>query len=194
MGSRQPSLRPRRSSGWVMFGLLAVPGMALLAAPFVIVATGGWPLTGNWLLAVLWLLMVIGCARLVRGVDRRIRQRSALEPFGDPTQTESTGTTLTLRRLPAYRDALRAYRVVVDGERIGKIRDSETVTLEIAEGAHELWLTVDWVRSRAIDFKVIRGENRDFVCQASSRFGLYDLIFGRGEGIQLREGDVADAS
>src|SRR5690348_7238813 len=119
MGSRQPSLRSRR----LVSGVWMVVGIALLAGWVSLAATGRGPL------AVLGLIMVGSFAFVVRGVDRRMRQQPVVEPVDEPTTAEGARATLTLRRLPAYRDSLAAYRVVVDGERVGKVRDSETVTV-----------------------------------------------------------------
>src|SRR3982074_454440 len=113
MGWGLPSLRSRRLSVAVVSGLITVLGIALATGWVLLTATGSWPL------AVLGLVMLVSLGFIVRRVDRRMRQHPVVEPVDEPTQAERVGATLTLRRLPAYRDALRAYRVVVDGEPIG---------------------------------------------------------------------------
>lgn len=57
--------------------------------------------------------------------------------------------TLEIRREGRrYGDRLRAYRVVVDGERLGTVKRGETQGFEVEPGHHSVKLHLDWCRSR----------------------------------------------
>jgi hypothetical protein len=144
-------------------------------------------LTDNWVVALLGFAVVACMALAVTRIDRRMRRHRPAAAAAPPA-SPGPRSSLVLQRIPAYRDALRAYSVVVDGEHIGKVRNGESATFELEEGSHELRLFVDWVRSRPIRFEVRRGESRNFECEAGVRSVLYDITIGRGDAIQLREG------
>lgn len=55
--------------------------------------------------------------------------------------------TITIRRGHALVHALRAYAVLVDGVRLGTLRQGETFRCDVGTGRHEVRLTVDWCGS-----------------------------------------------
>jgi len=60
--------------------------------------------------------------------------------------------TLRIIRDSGFVDFLRAYFVVVDGEKVGKIRNGKTKEFPISSGRNELSLRIDWCGSRTIQF------------------------------------------
>ena len=54
---------------------------------------------------------------------------------------------LFIRRARAYADALRAYKVFVDGEPRGAVRQGDELKLEVAPGPHTVQMRIDWCSS-----------------------------------------------
>ena len=54
---------------------------------------------------------------------------------------------LIIRRGHAYRDKLRDYKVLVDGEVVGKVSDGGEFTHELTAGEHKVQCKVDWCSS-----------------------------------------------
>lgn len=61
--------------------------------------------------------------------------------------------TIRLRRVAEFRDRLRAYKVVLDGQVIGQIRHGEEAEFAVEPGPHELYLKIDWCRSNTVEFE-----------------------------------------
>jgi hypothetical protein len=56
-------------------------------------------------------------------------------------------STIEIQRASAYTDRVRAYHVLVDNTDIGTIKNGETKTFDVAPGAHEVKLKIDWAYS-----------------------------------------------
>jgi hypothetical protein len=78
------------------------------------------------------------------------------------------GLTATLRveRAAApWRDRLRPYRIVVDGETVGSVADGTTEEVSVAPGRHTLRLRIDWASSPEVEFVVADGEQVTLRCR-----------------------------
>jgi hypothetical protein len=87
-----------------------------------------------------------------------------------------------------YAGSLRAWQIVVDGQRIGRIREGETHTVDVEAGRHQLWLTVDRIlRSQIETVEVGAGELIVFQCWPRAKPGtfLYSLAYQRTQHIRL---------
>jgi hypothetical protein len=82
---------------------------------------------------------------------------------------------LTVRRMTKYPDRLRAYKVRLDGEVLGSLLGSESVTLPLAPGRHLLVMAIDWCSSELILFEVKSGEHAVFEC--GSQLTGWRLLF-----------------
>ena len=76
---------------------------------------------------------------------------------------------LRIARDSGYADHFRAYKVVVDGETAGEIRDGETKEFSISGGRHNLTLRIDWCGSKTIEFAVVEGEIVTFDARSNLR-------------------------
>jgi hypothetical protein len=85
-------------------------------------------------------------------------------------------------------DALRSYRVMLDGEEVGRIRDGERATYEVASGRHELFLKLDWCRSPALAIDLGQEEKALLECEPSGSLatGWFFAFFQRHRYITLR--------
>jgi hypothetical protein len=56
-------------------------------------------------------------------------------------------TDLVLRRSAGFRDILRAYRIFVDGRKVGKINRNSEIRIPVSAGKHTVQLKIDWCSS-----------------------------------------------
>jgi hypothetical protein len=88
---------------------------------------------------------------------------------------------IRIKRDSGYTDSARAYKVVRDGNVVGKINDDQWLELEVAPGKHQLQMKIDWCYSNMVDFEM--GESDiEFQCGSNLRgfkilLALYYLIF-----------------
>ena len=73
-------------------------------------------------------------------------------------------TDLIISRPGAWVDALRGYRVLVDGAERGEVRQKQTVTLPVEPGEHTLRLEVDFLGSETRRFRAAEAPVR-FSCR-----------------------------
>lgn len=98
---------------------------------------------------------------------------------------------LRLNRTRAYADKMRAYKVVVDGDVIGEIRNGESMGFDVAPGSHNLVLTIDWCRSREVPFEASSGVDVAFDLSPRARgwavlLSLYVVLFKRTDYVNIQ--------
>jgi hypothetical protein len=101
---------------------------------------------------------------------------------------------ITVARGGAYVDKARAYKVMLDGTEVGRVKDGKTESFSVPAGAHELNLKVDWATSPTMRFDVAPGEEVRFACRpAGNPFtALLYSLFARKKYLKLeREGGAA---
>jgi hypothetical protein len=73
---------------------------------------------------------------------------------------------ITVTRTPAiWRDRLRAYAIVVDGDAKGSIRGGETTTIEVDPGRHRVRTKIDWCRSADVEFELRERDEAILLCR-----------------------------
>lgn len=100
----------------------------------------------------------------------------------------STDAALVIRRGKAYVDKARAYKVMVDGSELGRIKQKQEVVYPLAPGRHELQLKIDWASSPAEAFDVEPGQRAVFECMpnANARNALIFMTVKRKEYLSLQ--------
>ena len=98
--------------------------------------------------------------------------------------------SLIITRDSGYADRLRAYKVVLNGESIGEIRNGETKEFPIGSGKHALSLKIDWCGSETVEFVVNREEKPAFRVKSSLRgkrvfLSLWYALFARNSYLLL---------
>ncbi len=59
--------------------------------------------------------------------------------------------TVHIHRAKAkWKDRIRAYKIVVDGDEVAEIRNGESVSLELSPGQHEIHAKIDWTKSNPV--------------------------------------------
>ena len=75
------------------------------------------------------------------------------------------GTIHITRVAASWRDRKRAYRVMLDGSEIGRIKDGESQEFAALTGHHTLRLKIDWAGSDTIEFDLQPSEAVAFECE-----------------------------
>jgi hypothetical protein len=71
---------------------------------------------------------------------------------------------LQVERDKSMTDALRAYKVIVDGETVGKVRRAKSLSVDVAPGPHEVWMKIDWTKSAPVELELQPGEKVTLIC------------------------------
>jgi hypothetical protein len=85
----------------------------------------------------------------------------------DSEGAQSAGGTAQIvlsRERGGWRDRARSYDVVLDGERVAKIKRGGQVELPVAAGRHEIVLRIDWCSSPTMALDLRPGESVQLSC------------------------------
>lgn len=96
---------------------------------------------------------------------------------------------VTRMQLPhLVRDGVRAYKVVLDGTVVSKLRMGDSMELSCEPGPHRLWIRLDFKKSNTIDFTVHPDWTARFECEPGGRYlmALVDL-FRSDKYIKIRQ-------
>ena len=101
--------------------------------------------------------------------------------------THSRSAVQLHRRDAGITDALRPYKVVIDQESAGHLAPGQSMTVELDPGEHEIYVSVDWARSKKAQFSLESGETARFDCapRANLFTDLYWATVGRRRYIEL---------
>jgi hypothetical protein len=86
---------------------------------------------------------------------------------------------------------MRAYRLIVDGKKIGRIKDGQTKTFPVEPGEHKLFLKIDCCSSTTLSFSLPANHSARFVC-GSNLWGLeiflipFYILFARKNYLWLK--------
>jgi len=75
-----------------------------------------------------------------------------------------------------WRDRLRAYRIMIDREDVGRLRPGETGRYEVLAGRHQVEVHIDWASSPQINVEVADGEIASLRCRPSGGVALFSLF------------------
>jgi hypothetical protein len=67
--------------------------------------------------------------------------------------------TLSIARPRQYADALRQYRVLIDGAEAAKIRPGQAIDIDLPPGRHRVVAVIDWARSNPYEFDAQAGRH-----------------------------------
>ena len=99
---------------------------------------------------------------------------------------------VVIRRETAYRDRLRKYKVLIDGNEVGHISAGDEERFPVTTGEHELQLKIDWKGSPALGFTAQPGSEARFVCSGKGASRTLIDLFKKSEAwIQLSAVDDA---
>lgn len=95
--------------------------------------------------------------------------------------------TLVLgRAAKGWVDRYRAYEVMVNGELREEIRSGGKIVIEVSPGEVELYLKIDWRRSRVLQFVLADGQEASVYCWPRSIISaLYGIAFARDNYVRI---------
>jgi hypothetical protein len=90
------------------------------------------------------------------------------------------------RRRSKWADRIRAYKVTIDGQRVGAIRNGQHESYEVPPGQHVVQLQVDWARSQPWGVNLAAGQEAHLMCHARNPFtALYWMVVAADRYIGL---------
>jgi hypothetical protein len=93
----------------------------------------------------------------------------------------------------SYRDRLRSYRILIDGERAGSVKEGQTASVEVPPGRHEVELRIAWCRSPAIAIDVADRATVSLRCCPNRQHGaLAAITAGRRHYIALESSGAGE--
>jgi hypothetical protein len=81
---------------------------------------------------------------------------------------------IRIKRDSGYADIFRAYKVVLDSNIVGEIREGQQLELNVTPGKHRMQLKIDWVYSNMVDFEMC---DRDIEFQCGSNMRGFKILF-----------------
>jgi hypothetical protein len=97
-----------------------------------------------------------------------------------------TGRLVVERASSGWVDRFRAYQIVVDGETRAEICRGEAQEVEVDPGEVEVFLRVDWCKSRAMRVQIAPGVEARLACRSRSVLtALYGITIGRDDYVRL---------
>ncbi len=99
---------------------------------------------------------------------------------------------LKISRDSGYADLLRAYAVVLDGKKIGDLRDGESKDFLVRPGPHRLSLKLDWCGSKVLDVTATEGCPLSFRASSNLRglrllLGLWYVVVARDSYLLIEQ-------
>jgi len=89
-------------------------------------------------------------------------------------------TRLTLPH--PVRDGARAYKAVLDGQTVGKLRMGDMLKLDVQPGEHSLCIKIDFKKSNSIFFDLGQDSVKRFTCEPGGPYlmAIFDLFKAEG--------------
>jgi len=85
-----------------------------------------------------------------------------------------------------YVDRWRSYGVIVNGELRAQLHRGETTSIEVEPGQIEIFIKIDWCRSRVVQMALSPESEAHFVCRPRSVVtALYGITFARDNYVHL---------
>ncbi len=93
-----------------------------------------------------------------------------------------------VRRPSPWRDRLRRYKVVVDGQMVGALAWDESKDFPIEPGPHKVRIKIDWTGSSELTFAANDGQIVEFECMpaGSAFFGALRAFVAPHHYVDLR--------
>ncbi|MDE5413214.1 hypothetical protein [Alkalihalobacterium chitinilyticum] len=76
----------------------------------------------------------------------------------------ATESTIRLKRTSQYINLVRRFQVYIDDVHVQDIKDGEEVVIPMEPGHHELYIKIDWVKSKKLELDIEPGEEIQLIC------------------------------
>ncbi|MDQ0230184.1 hypothetical protein [Metabacillus malikii] len=98
---------------------------------------------------------------------------------------------INIQREASWSDKFRSYKVIVNEEEVGTIRQKETFQYPLKPGIHTLYLKIDWCRSEKFEFEIKEDETLNFQCGGLNGYqafiNLWYITFGRNKYLWMKQ-------
>jgi hypothetical protein len=96
---------------------------------------------------------------------------------------------ITIERRRTYADAIRRYRVFLNGRQHGEIRQGEVVNLSVPAGRYDVVLKIDWCSSQTLTVSVAEEETAALMCGPNRilPWGALAMLLVPNRWIDLRQ-------
>lgn len=130
--------------------------MAAVAVGLAMVAAGehGPGRVWAWISAILCGALSVSFVVLFLTVKRLERRHGSVDPERGPGLPAVSGPGLVFRRDFTYQDALRKYRIKVDGRVVGHLSAGSTLEVDVPAGRHTCQARISWTGSREVEVTV----------------------------------------
>ncbi|MBU3107729.1 hypothetical protein [Clostridium gasigenes] len=71
---------------------------------------------------------------------------------------------IIIYRTSQYTNNMRNYEIYVDGQKINTISDSEKKTIEVSKGNHEIYMKIDWCKSKKLNINFTEEQEVKLKC------------------------------
>jgi hypothetical protein len=91
----------------------------------------------------------------------------------------AASATLRVTRINQWISRFRRFRILLNGDVIGQVRNASVAEFEIAPGQHDLQVKIDWVASDPVTFVAEPGQIIEFECghpAPNSMFGFRSVV------------------
>ena len=111
-------------------------------------------------------------------VVRRAKPRFGTGRLTQVEVPSATGCVIEVARADAgRRDALRAYRVQIDGRTAGEVWPGGAVEVPVPPGEHTVRIRLDWTGSDSLTVECVSGHRVRLACEPSRPgFAIADLV------------------
>jgi hypothetical protein len=86
------------------------------------------------------------------------------------------------------RGSLRRYWVLIDGSKVGRLRNGASITFRVRPGPHKIEARIDWSGSEKLRFTIDAGKTANFICEPSSALGIV-AAYSRSNYLVVRLAD-----
>lgn len=69
--------------------------------------------------------------------------------------------TIKINRNVELTNKFRSFKIVIDGNVVGKINEGETKSFEVTDGFHKIYAKIDWCRSPIVDLNFSQNETKE---------------------------------
>ncbi|WP_419944930.1 hypothetical protein [Candidatus Poriferisodalis sp.] len=109
---------------------------------------------------------------------------------GEDESSEGATAELVLERIHHYRDTIRSYHVLIEGQRVGQIRDDKTESFVLRPGSYTLRLQLLWLFSPKVVVELPAGTETRMICGPNGGIlQAWRLFFAPATAIFLRFAD-----
>jgi hypothetical protein len=115
-------------------------------------------------------------------------QFAAPQPVSEKSRSGNHGSVIRVTRPTSFVDALRAYRIIVDGVESARINSGKTVDVPVNPGSHSVVAKVDWCGSQTVCLDVDAGDTIHLECANNSRGNRFiHIMFRHDQYLTLAE-------